>query len=452
MKQIYVYILCVLATTSAYAQEENFNSSTLQSFHSPWSLRECIDHAIEHNISIKQQEINVKNQKVSLSTSKNSRLPNLQASASESVGFGRGLTSNNTYTNRNTQSTSFNLGSDVPLYTGGQITNQIRQNKLNLQAALADLERAKENISMQVASAYLEAVYQKDLVAVAERQKELSQAQERRVEILFQNGKVSETELAEARSHVAADELALTQQQNSSMLALLDLSQLLELPTPDEFDIQQPQVTDPTEVILTVPDAIYAEALNIKPQIQAGKLNVQSAERGVRIAQAGHYPSVHFSAGMGSNYYKTSGIPADRFSKQMDDNFNQSLGISLSVPIFNRFATRNAVRQARLQVTNQQMQLEETKKALYKEIQQAYYNALAAQKQCISSNAALQSAQTAFNLMQKKYENGKATATEYQESKTALQKAESTALQSRYTFLFRQKIIEFYKGRPLEND
>jgi len=417
-----------------------------------WNLRECIDYAIEHNISIKQQENNVKNQEVSLSTAKNSRLPNLQASASESLGFGRGLTSNNTYANRNTQSTSFNLGSDVPIYTGGQITNQIRQNKLNLQAALADLEKAKENISMQVASAYLEAVYQKDLVTVAERQKELSEAQARRVELLFQNGKVSETELAEANSHVAADELSLTQQQNSCMLALLDLSQLLELPTPEEFDIQRPEVNDPATVILTAPDVIYAEALNIKPQIQAGKLNVLSAERGVRIAQSGHYPSVHFSAGMGSNYYKTSGFKADPFSKQMDDNFNQSLGVSLSVPIFNRFATRNAVRQARLQVTSQQMQLEETKKALYKEIQQAYYNALAAQKQCISSNAALQSCQTAFNLMQKKYENGKSTATEYQESKTALQKAESTALQSRYTFLFRQKIIEFYRGRPLEND
>ena len=417
-----------------------------------WNLRECIDYAIEHNISIKQQENNVKNQEVSLSTAKNSRLPNLQASASESLGFGRGLTSNNTYANRNTQSTSFNLGSDVPIYTGGQITNQIRQNKLNLQAALADLEKAKENISMQVASAYLEAVYQKDLVTVAERQKELSEAQARRVELLFQNGKVSETELAEANSHVAADELSLTQQQNSRMLALLDLSQLLELPTPEEFDIQRPEVNDPATVILTTPDVIYAEALNIKPQIQAGKLNVLSAERGVRIAQSGHYPSVHFSAGMGSNYYKTSGFKADPFSKQMDDNFNQSLGVSLSVPIFNRFATRNAVRQARLQVTSQQMQLEETKKALYKEIQQAYYNALAAQKQCISSYAALQSSQTAFNLMQKKYENGKATATEYQESKTALQKAESTALQSRYTFLFRQKIIEFYRGRPLEND
>jgi len=416
---------------------------------SPWSLRQCIDYAIEHNINIKLQENNVKNQEVSLSTSKNSRLPNLQASAGESLGFGRGLTSNNTYANRNTQSTSFNLGSDVPLYTGGQITNQIRQNKLNLQAAIAELDRAKENVSMQVASAFLEAIYQKDLVKVAENQLELSRTQARRIDILFQNGKIAETDLAEARSHVAADELSLTQQQNSAMLALLELSQLLELPTPEQFDIEAPTIGNPSDIVLSAPDAIYAEALNIKPQILAGKLNVQSAERGVRIAQAGHYPSVHFSAGMGSNYYKTSGFKADSFSKQMEDNFNQSLGISLSVPIFNRYATRNAVRQARLQVAAQQFQLEETQKTLYKEIQQAYYNALAAQKQCISSDAALAASQTAFNLMQKKYENGKSTATEYQESKTALQKAESTALQSRYTFLFRQKILEFYRGVAL---
>ena len=411
-----------------------------------WNLRQCIEYAIEHNINIKLQENNVKNQEVSLSTAKNSRLPNLQASANESVGFGRGLTSNNTYANRNTQSTSFNFGSDVPLYTGGQITNQIKQGKLNLQSAIADLDRAKENVSIQVASAYLEAIYQKDLVKVAENQLELSHTQAHRIELLFKNGKVAETDLAEAKSHVASDELSLTQQQNSAMLALLELSQLLELPTPEQFDIQQPEAYEPANVVLTVPDVIYAEALNLKPQIIAGKLNVQSAERGVRIAQAGHYPSLHFSAGMGSNYYKTSGIKAASFGKQIDDNFNQSLGVSLSVPIFNRFATRNAVRQARLQVAAQQLQLEETQKTLYKEIQQAYYNAIAAQKQCLSSDAALTASQTAFNLMQKKYENGKATATEYQESKTSLLKAESTALQARYTFLFRQKILEFYRG------
>ena len=412
----------------------------------PWSLRQCIDHAIEHNISIKLQETNVKNQEVSLNTAKNSRLPNLQASASESIGFGRGLTMDNTYANRNTQSTSFNLGTDAPLYTGGQISNQIKQNKLNLEAALAELDRAKENVSIQVVSAYLEAVYQKDLVSVAERQLELSRTQAHRIELLFKNGKIAETDLAEAQSHVAADELVLTQQQNAAMLALLDLSQLLELPTPEQFDIQQPATTDPSSVLLTAPDAIYAEALGIKPQIQAGKLNVQSAEKGVKIAQAGYYPSLHFSGGLGSSYYKTSGFEAASFGKQMEDNFSQNLGISLSIPIFNRFSTRNAVRQARLQVVSQQLQLEDTKKTLYKEIQQAYYNALAAQKQCLSSDAALTASQTSFNLIQKKYENGKATATEYQESKIAFQKAESTAIQSRYTFFFRQKILDFYRG------
>jgi len=437
MKLIATYIICALTASTAWAQDK----STF-----PWSLRQCINHALEHNISIKQQELNVKSQEVALSTAKNSRLPNLDASASENIGFGRGLTMDNTYANRNTQSTSFSLGTNMPLFTGGQIPNQIKQSKLNLQAALAELDRAKENISIQVVSSYLEAIYQKDLVAVAEQQCELSAAQARRIEILFKNGKVSETELAEAQSHVSADELALTQQKNSAMLALLDLSQLLELPTPEDFDIQSPEATNPAGVILPVPDVIYGEALTIKPQIQAGQLNIQSAERGVKIAQAGYYPSLYLSGGLGSSYYKTSGFTADSFGKQLSDNFNQSIGLSLSIPIFNRFATRNAVRSARLQVAAQQLQFEDTKKALYKEIQQAYYNALASQKQCISSDAALQSSQTAFNLMQKKYENGKATATEYQESKNALYKANATALQSRYIFLFRKKILDFYKG------
>lgn len=420
---------------------------TLSAQPEPWSLRQCIDYAIEHSISIQQQELNVKNQEINLSTAKNNRLPSLQASASENIGFGRGLTSNNTYANRNTQSTSFNIGTDVPLFTGGQIPNQIKQSKLNLQAALADLDRAKESLSMQVVSAYLEAVYQKDLVGVAEQQKALSQTQAHRIEALYKNGKTSEAELAEVQAHVAADELSLTQQQNAAMLARLELAQLLELSTPEQFDILQPEAPDPATVLLTAPDAIYSEALGIKPQIQSGELYVKSAEHGVKMAQAGYYPTLYFSGGMGSSYYKTSGFEAASFSKQMNDNFNQYLGLSLSIPIFNRFATRNAVRTARLQVANQQLQLDETKKALYKEIQQAYYNALAAQKQCASSQAALTASQTAFHLMQRKYENGKATSTEYQESRTALLKTETTAIQSRYTFLFRQKILEFYRGQ-----
>lgn len=411
-----------------------------------WTLRQCIDHAIANNINIKRQETNVKSQEVSLNSAKNNRLPSLNASAGQSFNFGRGLTIDNTYANRNTQSTSFNIGADVPIYTGGQISNNIKARKLDLQAAIVDLQYAKDNISMQVASAYLEALFQKDLLEVSRQQAELSKAQERRINILFQNGKCAETDLAEIQASVANDELSLTQQQNSYTLALLTLSQLLELPSPEGFDIARPEILNPENAVLTDPNQIYAEASLVKPQIEAENIRLQSAERNIRIARSGYYPNINLGVGMGTNYYKTSGFPAASFNDQMRDNLNKSISLSLSIPIFNRFSTRNQIRSAKLQYQNQQLQLDETHKSLYKEIQQAYYNALAAQKQCVSSMQAEKASTMSFNLMEKKYTAGKATATEYQESKNALFKATTNRLQAQYTFLFRQKILDFYRG------
>ncbi|MCF0198637.1 MAG: TolC family protein, partial [Bacteroidaceae bacterium] len=166
--------------------------------------------------------------------------------------------------------------------------------------------------------------------------------------------------------------------------------------------------------------------------------------------QSGYYPRLSVGGGVGASYYKTGGYTSMSFGRQMKDNLSQYVGLNLSIPIFDRFGTRNQVRMARLQLHTQQLQMEETKKNLYKEIQQAYYNALAAQKKCASSDAALASSRTSFDLMQRKYENGKATVTEYEEARNKLINAEATALQSRYTFLFRQKIIEFYRTSRVE--
>ena len=428
-----ILMALMLVPTAVNAQQE-------------WTLRQCIDHAIANNINIKRQETNVKSQEVSLNSAKNNRLPSLNASAGQSFNFGRGLTIDNTYANRNTQSTNFNIGADVPIYTGGQISNNIKARKLDLQAAIVDLQYAKDNISMQVASAYLEALFQKDLLEVSRQQAELSKAQERRINILFQNGKCAETDLAEIQASVANDELSLTQQQNSYTLALLTLSQLLELPSPEGFDIARPEILNPENTVLTDPNQIYTEASLIKPQIEAENIRLKSAERNIRIARSGYYPNINLGVGMGTNYYKTSGFPAASFNDQMRDNLNKSISLSLSIPIFNRFSTRNQIRSAKLQYQNQQLQLDETHKSLYKEIQQAYYNALAAQKQCVSSMQAEKASTMSFNLMEKKYTAGKATATEYQESKNALFKATTNRLQAQYTFLFRQKILEFYRG------
>ena len=431
-------ILCMLsANNQAFGQKK-------------WTLRECIDHAIDNNISIKQQGLNVESQANTLNTAKSSRLPGVSASANQNFNFGRGLTIDNTYANRNTQSTSFGIGADLPIYTGGQISHTIKARKLDLQAALADLQYAKDNISMQVASAYLEVLFQKDLLKVAAEQTELSKMQEKRIQTLFDNGKCAETELAEIKASVANDQLSYVQQENSFHLAILTLTQLLEFPTPDSFDVAMPYAEDyNTDIILPTPKEVYAEASMVKPQIEAQALRLKSAEENIRIARSGYYPNISLGAGISTNYYKTSGFYAAPFSDQMHDNLNKSLSFSLSIPIFNRFNTRNSIRSAKLQHNTQLMQLEETRKTLYKEIQQAYYNAIAAQKQCKSSITAEEASQSSFNLMTAKFVNGKATATEYQEAKTALLKATSNRIQAQYTFIFRQKILDFYRGIEL---
>lgn len=412
-----------------------------------YNLQECIDYALDHSLTIKKQLDNVKQQEISLNTSKNQRLPGVSGSASENFSFGRALTIDNTYANKNTQSTSFSLSADVPLYTGGQISNDIKIKKLGLQAALTDLDKAREDITLNIISSYLETVYQKDLVTISERQVELSKAQVLRMQRLFENGKASEAELAQIKAAHANDELSLTQQKNSYMLALLSLSQLLELETPEGFDVVRPDVADVNSIVITAPDIIYSEALGVKPQIKSEQIRIESAEKSIRLARSGYYPTVHLGGGLGTSYYKTNGFNANSFGSQMKDNFNQYVGLNVSVPIFNRFSTRNNIRTAKVALHTQQIQFEETKKVLYKAIQQAYYDAIASQKQCISSEVALESSRSAFNLMEKKYENGKATATEYQQQKTDFLKAEATAIQSKYTFLFRQKILDFYRGK-----
>ena len=418
----------------------------------PWTLRQCADYAITHNISIKQQENQRKQREIQLSTSRNSRLPDLNASASESFSFGRGLTLDNTYTNRSTNSTSFSLGTTVPLFTGFQIPNQIKLNQLNLEAATQDLEKAKNDIQMQVAQAYVQILYDMEIADVAHRQIAIDSQQVARLEALVSNGKASQAELSQQQSTLAQAYLTATQADNNRQLAILALTQLLELETPEGFSIVKPDISGLSGlsgVSGVSPDAIYAEALILKPEVQAEQLRLTASERNIDIAKSAFYPTLNLSAGLQTNYYKTNGIPADKFTTQMKNNFSQYIGLNLNIPIFNRFQTRNNVRSARIDRENQQLQLDNVKKSLYKEIQQVYYNAVAANSKYHSSEAAAHSSKDAFTLMQAKYENGKATITEFNEAKNNYLKAESDLVQARYESLYQCALLDFYRGRPL---
>ena len=426
-------------------------STITASAQQPWTLRQCIDYALEHNIQVKQQDVNRLQRELDVSTAKNSRLPDLSASASENFSFGRGLTAQNTYTNTNTSSTSFGLSTSVPLFTGYRIPRNLELQRLNLEAATADLEKAKNDIRMQVAQAYVQILYNMELCDVANRQISIDSMHVHRLTEMMRNGKASGTEVAQQEAALAQSRLTATQADNDYRLSLLTLSQLLELPSPESFtisrDVAVPEILPSMDLIS--PDAIYQEALMTKPEIQAEQYRLEGTLKSIDIAKSAKLPNLSFQAGLGSNYYKTSGYPSDGFFKQLNNNFSQYIGLSLSVPIFNRFETRNNIKSAQLNRYNQQLQLDNVKKGLYKEIQQAYYNAVAAQAKYESSSEAKRSQEEAFRLMSAKYEYGKANITEFNEAKNNLMKAESDLVRAKYEYLYQRALTDFYRGREL---
>ena len=439
MRNLFLPITVILMSGVAFGQTHS----------GPWTLAECVRHAQENNITLKQTELQVKQQELMLETAKGSRLPQVSGSASENFSFGRGLTADNTYSNTNTTSTGISLGAAVPIFQGSRINNNIKESDLNLRAATADLEKARQDMSVAVAQAYVQILYNMELLDVALNQVGIDSLQVERLSAMLENGKASQAQVAQQKAALGQSRLSATQARNNLNLSLLDLSQLLELPDPEGFCVVRPDV--PIDgILLGNPEDIYAEALENKPSIKAEMFRLDATEFSIKSAKGAFLPSISANGGLGTNYYTMSAAPSSAFMEQIKHNFSQYLGVSLSVPIFSGFQTRNQVRTAELSRTNQILQLENTKKTLYKEIQQAYYNAVAASEKYRSSDQARESAKESFDLVQAKYENGKANITEFNESRDAFLRAESDLVRSRYEYLYSAKLLDFYRGRPLE--
>ena len=415
-----------------------------------WDLRTCINYALDNNISVKQSRISVEQKEIDLNTAKNSRLPSVSGGASQNFSFGRGLNEDNLYVNTNTTSTSFSLGANVPIFQGFEISNGIKMSELDLAAATEDLEKAKDDIRVAVAQAFVQILYSREIASVARNQVELDSMQVERISAMMANGKASSAELAAQQASLAQSRLSETQARNNFSLAILEMTQLLELPSPEGFGISYPDPDKFDLKLLMNPEEIYAEAVNIKPAIQSQKLRLDYAGININRAKGGYLPTLSLSGGVGSNYYTSSGYPSKPFGEQLSNNFSQYIGLSLNIPVFSRFSVRNQVKSAKLSYDNQQLQLENTKKALYKEIQQAYYNAVASQSKQLSSKEAASSAKHAFTLVTEKYENGKANITEYNESKNRYLEAESNFLQARYECLYQTSLLDFYRGKELD--
>lgn len=413
-----------------------------------WNLKQCIDYAIEHNIEVKQSQNKIKSLKVEKSTLKNSFLPDLNGGASQKFAFGRSLNQNNTYENENIQNSSFSLSTEVPLFTGFKTSASISRNKFDLLAAGANEELIKSNLSLNVTGAYFQILLNKEIYRIAQEQIELTKEQEVRTQLLIENGKAPQSQLYDVRAQLADDELTATEAKNSLRLAFLELMQLMELQSNEQFDIdslnENINKTDSME-----PENIYAAALGCMPQIKQAHYSLQSKSKSVKVAKSGYYPTLSLGAGISTGYYHAGSGISQTFSKQFENNMQKSIYLSLSIPIFDRFSTRNQVRSARIDESNARLSLENEKKTLYKEIEKAYTDALSAWEKLQSTAKAVAANQEAHRYALEKYAAGKSAVYEYNEIKMKLADALSKQSQAKYTYLLKEKVLAFYACHSL---
>jgi len=442
MKKIKISIIaCIL-----------FSHGIVFSQQKEWSLEECIKYAIENNIDIKQQTIQTKVQKNSLDLARLKLLPTLNGSASHDYSFGRAL---DQYTyqfyNQTILSDYLYLGGEMTLFNGLQNYNSIQKNKYEVLAAEQDLVNIRDNISLSVALDYLQILLNKELVTANENQVNITRQQIEKTNKLVDAGSVARGNLLQIEAQAAQEEVSLINTKNQLEISYLNLTQLLEIKSPAGFEVIIPEIDiDSSSVITGNIDEIYEIALKSRPEIRSSELKLKSSEYDLKIARGGRSPKLSLSHSFSTGYTHildtTYSAP---FNDQVKNNKNFGVGFSLNIPILNGWQVNKNISNSRLNVENSQFALEGTKKQLYKNIQQAYTDAVAALKKYNASVKAVISTEESFRYTEQKFNVGMVTSVDYNVAKTQLLKAQSDMSQAKYEYIFKTKVLDFYKGVPL---
>lgn len=413
--------------------------------HGAWSLDSCINYALERNLTVKNRELSHRQGEISVDQAKTGYMPTVNASANESLSFGRGLTSQNMYANRNTTNFQWGLNAQLPLFDGLRTYRQVKYQQTNLTTLLYQVEAAKDDVTLNVITAYLQVLYAYEVLATARNQVELSDYELERQQALADAGRIAEIDLLEAQSQLAQDRLQVVTSENDYVNAVLDLAQLLQLGSIDGFSVRS---LDQAEDLPLIPKAeeVYRMALLNNYNLKASQSAIDAAERQVSVAKSGWLPQLSLSGGIGSSFYTVTGYDNESFGSQMRQNFSKMIGVSLSIPLFDGLQTYNSVRQARLQHTIARLQLEQVETELYRTIQTAYYQATGARQSYLTAMETEHTAAEAFEAMQEKYNIGRATPQEFEQSKNTYLNMTLQRIRSRFECLLRYRVLKFYEG------
>lgn len=434
MKKLFLIISIVTASFVCRAQKV-------------WTFDECVDYAMEHNVQILQTIVSQNSAEYQHKMAKNAWLPTVSADASQSFGFGQSPSAYGVYVSDNSASTSLGISLGMPLFNGLSIYNQIKSANLAYDASKKDVEAAKFDLKLLIMSYYMQVVFNKEIKSVAEKQLAITEEQHTKTQELFQLGKVAESNVYESAAQVATAKSTLVQADNALMLSILDVVQALELETVEGFDVVSPETFDGVDgPTLPSQEATYNFALNHQPKIEAANLRLEQSYRDVKVSKSAWYPSLSLFAGYSTGYYNyfSSGRENLPFSDQLSNNGRTSFGVRLNVPIFNAMQTKYKVEMTKLNIENQELNIANAQKELRKDIQQAFYNAVAAEQKFKTAKETYDAAEIAYRYSNESYSAGCATLLELNESKNRLFKTESEMLQAKYEYIYRVKVLEFY--------
>lgn len=430
-----------------------------------WSLVDCIKYAIDNNIQIKQQVIQTRYQKNALDLAYLKMLPTINGSASQNWSFGRAL-DQTTYqftSHQTVRSNNFYAGGNLNIFSGFQILNTIQKNKYTLLSGEQDLQNIKDNVALNVALAYLQILLNKELVTATDNQLQITLQQIEKTRRLVDAGSSARGNLLQIESQAAQEEVQLITLKNQLETSYLNLTQLLELKTPVGFEIIAPLISVDSNAIVTGNiDEIFELAQGVRPDVKSSELMLTASKYDLKVSQGGRSPSLamshSFSTGYSDIRQKLLGIdPVTSapiygkysFASQVSDNISYGIGFTLSIPILNGWQINKNVSNSKLSIQNSEYALEAAKKQLYKNIQQAYTDAQAALKKYNASSKAVTSSEESFRYTEQKFNVGLVTPVDYNAGKTQLLQAQSDLAQAKYEFIFKTKVLDFYKGIPI---
>ena len=436
--------LAIMPALAMNAQDNTVTSSKT------WTLEDCIEYALQNNITIRQSKLNTESSEVDIRASKGELFPSLSFSTSQSV-INRPYQESSTTVsgteilmsnNKTSYSGSYGLDAQWTLFSGGRLRKTIKQNEIIHEQSVLDEQTQSNSIVESIASTYIQILYASESVNVNRNTLEVSIAQRDRGKELLAAGSLSSADYAQLDAQVSNDRYQLVVSENSLADYKLQLKQLLELKPGEEMEIAIDSLPD-IAAVSTLPDKmeVYEAALETRPEIKAAKLAVESSEMGIRISRSSYYPSIILSAGIGTNH--TSGTDFT-FTEQIKNGWNNSAGLTISVPIFNNRQTKTAVQKAEIQHTYSQLDLTAAQKDLYKTIEGIWLDAYSAQQQFIAAQDNVKSSGISFSLVSEQFDLGMKNTVELLTEKNNFLSAQQQMLQAKYMSILNSKLLDFY--------